>query len=175
MLENVKFTRLLDETGTWASFEKDWREQCEALEEDFDGYAEATLSVVREIIQEQKRKAGVFSLQNNGKHLAMCQLNRAPLPGYDAPVLRVRFITFCPDVDLRDLPQNEYGRMLVSLLAEVITVAKTDPEMGTRHIKFHLRSPADVQFFTALGQALDGSSSFETVVTRGAWLYITMR
>lgn len=175
MNDDVKFIRLLDETGTWQSFESDWRDQCQALDEDFDGYAEATLSVVRDIIQTEKRRAGVFALQNKDKHLAMCQINRAPLPGYDSPVLRVRFVTFCPDIDLRDLPQNEYGRMLVSLLAEVLVVAKTDPEMGSRHVKFHLRSPADVQFFTALGQGLHDTKSFETVATRGAWLYITLR
>lgn len=175
MYEDAKFTRLLEETGTWMSFESDWRAQCADLEEDFDSYAEATLSVVRDIIRVEKKKAGVFALQNNDKYLAMCQINRAALPGYDAPVLRVRFITFCPDVDLRDLPQNEYGRMLVSLLTEVLVLAKTDPEMGSRHIKFHLRSPADVQFFTALGQGLHDTKSFETVVTRGAWLYITLR
>jgi hypothetical protein len=175
MYEEMNFTRLLEETGTWMSFENDWRAQCEALQEDFDGYAEATLSVVRDIIQVEKKKAGVFALQNDEKYLAMCQINRAALPGYDGPVLRVRFITFCPDVDLQDLPQNEYGRMLVSLLTEVLVLAKTDPEMGSRHIKFHLRSPADVQFFTALGQGLHDTKSFETVVTRGAWLYITLR
>lgn len=174
-MADTHFIRLLDDSGTWAEFESDWRSQCEALEEDFDSYAEATLSVVREIVEVENKNAGVFGLKINGNYAAMCQVNRAPLPGYDSPVMRIRFITLCPDLDLRELPVTQYGSVLASLLTKVIELALTIGDLKSRHIKFHLRSPADTQFFSALGKGLHDTEYFETVATRGAWLYITLR
>lgn len=174
-MASIQFIRLLTDSGTWSEFEQDWKSQCEILGEDFDSYAEATLSVVKEIIESENAKAGVFGLKINDKFMAMCQLNRTPLPGYDSPVLRVRFITLCPDLDLKELPVWEYSNALISLLTQVVDLALNGGEMGSRYIKFHLRSPADTQFFSALGRGLHDTGPFEAVVSRGAWLYITLR
>ncbi len=174
-MQDSEFIRLLTETGTWQDFEADWRSQCSDLDEDYDAYAEATLAAVRDIIEKENRRAGVFALRNQGKHHAMCQINKAGLPGYPTPVLRVRFMTLCPDIDLKDMPTSAYGDVLASLLKHVFLLAINDEEMNSKFIKFHLRSPADVQFFSVLGKGLHDTEYFEEVVARGAWLYITLR
>lgn len=164
--------RLLADDGTWQGFSTDWKAQCEALNEEFENYAEATFSVVSDLIDTEHRKAGVFALHNGTQYDAMCQINRAPLPGYTSPVLRVRFITLSPEYDLTDKGVNEYGDVLVALLSEVLKLAYLDQELQSTHIKFHLRSPADQQFFRALGVHLESASVFEKIETKGAWLYI---
>ncbi|WP_027052664.1 hypothetical protein [Mesorhizobium erdmanii] len=173
--ENEKFVRLLEEDNTWSAFEADWRAQCEKLEEDFDSYAEATFSVIRDLIETEKKKAGVFALQMNGVYVAMVQVNKAGLPKYDSPVLRVRFMTLSPDFDLTDKSMSEYGDVLVSLLAQVLSLAYLDPELSCMHVKFHLRSQTDQQFFAMLGRGLQDRDVFESIKTRGAWLYITRK
>lgn len=173
--ENEKFVRLLEEDNTWSEFETDWRTQCEKLEEDFDSYAEATFSVIRELIQTQKKNAGVFALQINGTYAALVQVNKAGLPKYNSPVLRVRFMTLSPEFDLTDKSISEYGHVLMSLLAQVLSLAYLDAELSCMHVKFHLRSQTDQQFFGMLGKGLRDRDVFESIQTRGAWLYITRK
>ena len=43
------------------------------------------------------------------------------------------------------------------------------------HIKYRLRSPADQQFFAALGVGLRDRNVFKTIHTRGAWLCIELK
>lgn len=170
-----KLVRLLKTDGTWQAFADSWRAECEDLGEDFDGYAEATFSVVEELIDTEQQRAGVFALDWGGKFPVMCQINKAPLPKYDSPVLRVRFITLSPEYDLTEKTISEYGDVLVDLLGQVLGLAYLDGELKSRHIKFHLRSPSDQQFFRALGLGLSKHESFESIETRGAWLYISMQ
>lgn len=170
-LADKEFVRLLEETGTWAEFEADWRRQCEANNEEFENYAEATFAVLREIIVDQHKDAGVYALRTGGKFVAMAQLNRAMLPGYDGYVLRVRHLTICPDIDLGSGTENPYPRVLVDTLFAVVNVARHG--MHARHIKFHLRSPADVSFFSALGDGLADGNVFESISTKGMWLHVT--
>ncbi|NTF43056.1 hypothetical protein [Rhizobium rhizogenes] len=170
-----EFVRLLEDDGTWQAFQDDWRAQCEPFEEDFDTYAEATFSAVREIIEKEKKKAGVFALRIEGKHVAMCQINTAAIPRYDAPVMRVRFITLSPEFDLAEKEIEDYANVMVELLTQVVILSRTSGEMKTRYIKFHLRSPADRQFFTAFGKGLHESKYFDNVATQGAWLYISQK
>jgi len=167
--------RLLEDNGTWAEFEADWQAQCEKYDEDFESYAEATFSVIRDLIRSEKTKAGVFALKMNGSFVAMCQVNKAGLPKYDSPVMRVRFMTLSPEFDLADKSIHEYGDVLVSLLATVLQLAYFDPELSCMHIKFHLRSQADQQFFATLGKGLQDRNLFQSIKTRGAWLYITRK
>ncbi|RWP62135.1 hypothetical protein [Mesorhizobium sp.] len=170
-----EFVRLLEEDGTWANFEADWQAQCDKYEEDFEGYAEATFSVIRDLIRTEKKKAGVFALKMNGSFVAMCQVNKAGLPKYDSPVLRVRFMTLSPEFDLADKSFHEYGDVLSSLLAAVLELAYWNEELACMHVKFHLRSQADQQFFATLGKGLQDGNYFESIKTRGAWLYITRK
>lgn len=167
-----EFVQLLSTNATWSEFEKDWRGQCETLGEDFDSYAEATFSVVRDIIEKEHVKAGVYALKIDGQYVAMCQLNRTLLPKYTGHVLRVRFLTLSPRYDLTDVPAREYGILLATVLGSVVAEARR-PDAPSKHIKFHLRSPADQQFFTLLGSGLSQADMFESIATSGAWLYIT--
>lgn len=171
-----KFIRLLADDETWDEFEADWRAQCGRLEEDFDYYAEGTFSIVDEIVQNEQRRAGVFALrdEDSDSYSAMCQVNKAHLPGYDGPVLRVRHITLSPEYDLTDKSIADYAGVLVSLLGSVLQLAYGDEEFASPHVKFHLRSPADQQFFSSLGLNLKSEDFFTSIETRGAWLYITL-
>ena len=175
MTGSSNFIRLLNSDDSWQKFEDDWRQQCDEMGEEFDTYAEATLGAVRDIVLKEEKKAGVFALAFDGSHHAMCQVNTALLPGYDGPVLRVRFITLSPKLDLGDNGVDHYARVMIGLLIQVLKLASSHSELKGRHVKFHLRSPADTQFFQAIGRGLHDTDSFETVVTRGSWLYITIR
>lgn len=173
--DNHNFIRLLESDGTWDAFETDWRSQCDSLGEEFDSYAEATFAVVRDLIREENRTAGVFALQIDGVFVAMCQVNKAGLPRYDSPVMRVRFITLSPEYDLTDKQLGEYAEVLVSLLMQVLQLAYMDEELQCMHLKFHLRSPADIQFFAAFGAGLSEKNLFKSIKTAGAWLHITRK
>ena len=96
------------------------------FEEDFETYSEATFSLIRDLIDEEKRDAGVFGLRMGGKFSAMCQLNKAGLPRYSSPVLRVCHITLSPEYDLTDKPLKEYAEVLINLLMGVLEVAHVD-------------------------------------------------
>jgi len=172
-MTDVKMIRLLKEDGTWDAFEADWRGQCDKLSEDFDSYAGSTFSIVRELVEERKRNAGVFGLKIDDKFAAMCQINKAGLPKYDSPVLRTRFMTLSPEYDLTNKTIAEYGDVLVELLMGVIELSVIDEELHANHIKFHLRSPADIPFFAAIGRGIKEHDVFASIETRGMWLYIT--
>lgn len=174
-MNEYKLVRLLKEDGTWDAFESNWRDQCSTLGEEFEGYAGSTFSIVRDLVEKEKRSAGLFGLEHGGKFSAMCQVNRAGLPKYDSPVLRTRFMTLSPEYDLTDKTIAEYGDILVALLGEVIGLAFLDSELEAKHIKFHLRSPADIAFFAALGKGIRERDLFASIETRGMWLYITRK
>ncbi|SMD13955.1 hypothetical protein [Rhizobium sp. RU36D] len=170
-----ELVRLLQDDGTWLDFESDWRQQCDEVGEDFDNYAEATLGAVRDIIEKEAKKAGVFALTMNGIHVAMCQVNSAMLPGYDGPVARVRFITLSPTLDYAEGDISQYAEVMIKLLMHVIKLALNHDEMRSKYVKFHLRSPADTQFFQAVGKGLNDTELFGSVAMRGSWLYIAFK
>lgn len=168
-----KIVRLLAGDGSWGDFEADWRAQCSSYGEEFDSYAEGTFSVVRDLIDKEKEDAGVYAFYDEDHHISMCQVNVAGLPGYDSPVMRVRFLTLSPDFDFGDKSVDEYAIVLVTTLAGILALSDAEGTMKARHIKFHLSSPADRQFFATLGRGLDEAEEFTSVTMRGAWLYIT--
>ncbi|WP_313077348.1 hypothetical protein [Agrobacterium pusense] len=171
MTMDYKIIRLLKSDGSWDAFKADWEAQCAAYDEEFDTYAEGTFSVVKDLLEREHQAAGLFAVKLNGTHVSMCQLNRASIPGYSSPVLRVRFMTLSPEYDFGDKPVEEYATVLVATFATVL--ALSDTEMEAKHIKFHLRSPADRQFFALLGKGFDKTGMFHSVQVRGAWLYVT--
>lgn len=167
------FGRLLTSDGSWQAFEDDWRKQCEDLEEDFDAFASPTFEVVKDLVENENRKAGLFALKENDSHVAITQLNCATIPNYREPVLRARFITLSPTYDLTDVGTEKYSELLIELLFQVIRLGTLDRHMGSRHVKFHLRSPADRPFFTAFGREMGDHPYFESIRTVGQWLYIS--
>ncbi|WP_370319532.1 hypothetical protein [Oricola sp.] len=165
--------RILRADGTWDVFEEDWRKQCESYGEDFADYASGTFSVLKEIIDEEHEKAAVFAFLSEKSHRSICQVNTKLIPGYDSPVMRVRFMTMCPDLDFGDNPIDDYIHALVHLFAGAMAISDEDPEFQARHVKVHLRSPNDRQFFSVLGAGLNEADEFESVRVAGSWLYIT--
>ncbi|KAB2762305.1 hypothetical protein F9K98_10740 [Brucella anthropi] len=170
-----EFVRIREDDGSWQALEANWRAQCEKLDEDFDAYAGPTFEVVTPLARAAERRAGLFALKDGLEHLAICQVNSAMLPKYDGPVMRVRFITLSPEFDLTDKNIRDYGDILVSLLYQVVRLAITDENFGSRHIKFHARSPSDINFFSALSHGLRQGDAFHSVQMSGAWLYITRK
>lgn len=169
----MEFVRLSDEDGSWQSFLSDWEAQCERLDEDFESYLFSAIDIVKDLAAPPlQTHSGVYAIKDaDGVFLLMCQLNAAHLPGYTGRVLRVRQLCFAPMYDVGELDLEHYAQALVALFYEIVTLSKKD--MPAAHIKFHLRSPNDRLFFTALGSALMRSGEFSSVVMRGAWLYIS--
>lgn len=170
---SLKYIQLLKEDGTWDDFQKDWEGQCKKFDEDFADFASGTFSVVGELVENKQRKAGVFAFCNRDTHISMCQINVAGLPKYDSPVMRVRFLTLCPDFDFGENTIEEYATALVAAFAGILALSNTEGDYGVNHINFHLKSPADRSFFSALGKGLNESDDFKSVQTVGSWLYIT--
>ena len=167
------YEKLLESTGTWDAFKADWKSQCEKYDEDFEDYASNTFDTISEIITTDEKKSGIFAFKEDGKFISMCQLNVAGLPKYDSPVMRIRFLTLCPDIDFGETTIDEYGNILTTTLASILAISSHVDDLKVNHIKMHLRSPADRQFFAMLGKGLNETDVFASVQTVGAWLYIT--
>jgi len=168
-----EIVRLKNDDESWAEFKADWEAQCAAYGEEFSSFAEGTFAVVADLLNESGANSGLFAIKGDEGHVSMCQLNRASIPGYSSPVLRVRFMTLSPEFDFGDKSVEDYSDVLVATFAAVLAVSNT--VMEARHIKFHLRSPADRQFFALLGKGLSDSDMFHSVHVRGAWLYVTKK
>lgn len=170
---SFEIVRLKHDDGSWAAFRTDWEAQCSAFDEDFNSFAEGTFAVVSDLLNESGDSAGLFAVKDDDRHVSMCQLNRASIPGYSSPVLRVRFMTLSPEFDFGDKTIEDYSSVLVATFAAVLALSNT--AMEAKHVKFHLRSPADRQFFALLGKGLNDSNMFHSVHVRGAWLYVTKK
>lgn len=160
--------------GTWQQLIDDWAAQCRMYGEDFETYAIATMPVLENLAANPERNAGVYAVERDDHIGAVCQLNRTALPGYEAPVLRVRLLTVSPRYDFGDISISDYGDLLVATLTGVIGMS-FDLAFEARHINFHLRSPSDRPFFQALGTGLDRTDVFHAVKMAGSWLYITKK
>ncbi|OWQ95120.1 hypothetical protein [Sphingopyxis witflariensis] len=165
--------KLLVSTGTWGLFETDWRAQCEAFGEDFDQYAVGSLPVLRAIATESPKDAGVFALRgDDGSYAAIAQVNSTLLPGYEGKVLRVRHLLLSPTLDYGELSLEDYANIMGRMFSRTVYLAAS--EMPSAHVKFHLRSPADRQFFSSALSMLKDFAIFSSVAMRGAWLYLTL-
>ncbi|QDI81057.1 hypothetical protein E8E01_11730 [Methylorubrum populi] len=169
----VTLTQLNEADGSWGRFLAEWRAQCEAQGEDFEEYAAGSMAVLADLACKPEARAGVFALEMDGSFAAVCQANVAMLPGFDGPVLRIRMMVLAPDYDLGVKPIEEYARAIVRLLLGAISLS--DAKYPARYVNFHLRSPNDRAFFTAVGDSLGTTSVFAAVQARGGWLYVTKR
>lgn len=168
-----EIVQLSKDDTSWEDFERDWRTQCDLYGESFDDYAIGSFLVLRELVDAPEMNAGVFSVRSDSAHRWVFQVNTTPLPGYDSPVMRVRHLTMCPDLDFGDHPVEHYIDALVHAFSGVLFLSDDHSTMGARHIKFHLRSPNDRHFFKILGASLNEAEEFESVRVAGSWLYIT--
>lgn len=166
--------RLRAEDGSWAALLADWQGQCDQLGEDFEQYEDSPIAVVRELAEGPIRDdAAVYSIRDEQKSCALFQANVAFLPGYVGKVLRVRMMYLSPLYDYGELSIDEYAQVVVALFESAVNLSYS--AMPAPHVKFHLRSPTDRQYFAAIGTAINGRDIFDSVAVRGAWLYITKK
>ena len=159
--------------GAWERLCRQWEGECDALGEEFEEFVPASFPVLDDLARGTPlANAGVFAVPDNGGYLAACQVNVTLLPGYIGKVLRVRHIVFAPRYDLSpDLTLEDYARTLVGVFGGAIRLSHGS--MLAPHIKFHLRSPAEMQFGAQFTEALSDHSAFKEVNMRGAWIYLS--
>ena len=86
--------------------------------------------------------------------------------------MRIRHIIFSPRYDLGVIGDiSEYANVLVSVLAGAITLSYK--EMPSEHVKFHLRSPAEMQFGHLFTELLEERKLFKKIDMKGAWIYLS--
>lgn len=175
-MTQYKFLCLDRDGPTYNDLLDAWKRETEALGEDFEIFSAIPVSVFQQIAEKDAKNTRLYAAQaEDGTFGAVCMLNHAWIPGYDGPVLRVRHILLSPKFDLTDLPLSEYSDVLNTILSGVILCSDQDDMMKANHIKFHARSPADMQFFAEVGKELSGAEVFHSVQARGAWLYISKK
>lgn len=176
MPKSYSFVRLSAAGPTYEQLLASWKAECDGFGEDFDTYTAIPIGIFSEIMEKDAANTGLFVAQaSDGSFGAVCMVNHALIPNYVGPVLRVRHILLSPAFDFGTAELSEYGEVLIAILNGVISCSETDAKLSANHIKFHARSPADMQFFAAVGKALGTSKAFASVQVRGAWLYITKR
>lgn len=170
----MEFKRISRENGLWGNLWAEWDKICTSFDENFQEFAPSSLTVLQPLAENpQTESAGVFALIDQGSILAVCQLNVAFIKGYDNKVLRLRHLLLSPEYDFSD---NVTVESYVQILSEMFagTVHCANSELPAKHVKLHLQSPADRQFFKEIEQHLNVSATFSAVKMHGAWLYIDL-
>jgi hypothetical protein len=158
---------------SWSALVDDWRGQTELLDEHFDEVEQLQSDILHPLVQRNDPRAGVFALHDGLQYRAICQINTAGIPGYDHPVMRVRHLTFAPVIDLGN-DDTAYAEALIEIFWNVLTHCKSEGKMKASYLNFHLPSPQDRNFFTAIGLRFADRDLFESIDPKGAWLYITI-
>lgn len=172
----MTFVRLSRGNASFDEMWARWSAICDVYRENFADFSPAALGELERLASEPPAAhAGVYALKGgDGEYLAVCQLNAAFLPGYEGKVLRLRHLVLNPafEYSVEDMT-SDYVRVLTEVFTGVVEVAEVG--MPAEHIKIHLRSPGDRQFFNHFEVALKRSQVFASVQLQGAWLYITKR
>ena len=169
----MELQRLSLSDGGWADLCRQWEEECISFGEELPDFALGSFPVLDQLARgPQLASAGVFAIFNSSGYPAACQVNVSLLPGYEGKVLRVRHILFSPRYDLDDVGDlKEYARILVSVFAGAIDLSYET--MPAEHVKFHLRSPAEMQFGHMFTEVLQEQEGFKKIDMRGAWIYLS--
>lgn len=170
----MEFKKISRENGLWAQLWGEWDEICLLYDESFQDYAPSSMTVLRPLAEDpETASAGVYGLIDSNKIIAVCQLNATLLPRYEGRVLRLRHLLLSPSFDFSDdINIEQYIEILSEMFTGTINCANN--EMPAKHVKLHLQSPADRQFFKEIEQHLEKSAKFSSVKMQGAWLYITL-
>ena len=166
--------RISQENGLWSKLWAEWDEICSSFDENFADFAPSSLSVLKPLAESpQTGSAGVFALIDQDSILAVCQLNVAWIKGYDNKVLRLRHLLLSPEFDFSDeVTVDRYVQILSEMFTGTVSCANN--EMPAKHVKLHLQSPADREFFKEIKKHLNKAATFNSVEMRGAWLYIDL-
>jgi hypothetical protein len=161
-----------DSGRSWLDIKDQWKIEAETLGEDFSTFAIGTFAALDPLVAKDAAKAGLFALYEGEKAHAICQVNRLLVKKHSTPILRARFATVSPLYDFGVLDVGEYARSLVELFSGVVWLSRG--ALPAEHIRFHLRSPGDAQFFAALRMSAP-VSPFSEFDIRGAWVECSMR
>jgi len=168
----MRLTPLRDIDKSWPALKAQWQAESAALKEDFSTFAVGTFGALNSLAAQDTEKSGLYGLQTDAGYEAFCQVNRLLSAKFDGPLLRARFVTVGPRFDLGERPMADYAQVLVTLFSGVVWLANT--EQPARHIRFHLRSPADAQFFHGISASI-GHSPFSQFAMRGSWIECSLR
>lgn len=161
--------RIVD--GSWERFQSDWEAQCGQMGDAFCDYATSSLVPIKETAESDAAEEWAIALTDGGRIMAVALAIRTSQKPYVGKVLRIREVTVCPLLDYGLLPESVYIDTLIALLNGSVKLSETG--LRAKHIKMHLRSPADAVFFRAIGNTLDSKGVFEATEAHGAWLSFT--
>ena len=169
----MSIIQLGDHNGSWSALKDAWKAQCESAGEDFSIFAQGTFMVLDQLAAKPEQRAGIYAVLNaEGVPNVICQVNCTALPQHPEPIIRVRMVTVCPDMDFGILGIDQYIDMMIDLFSGILELSET---MATNEVKFHLKSPEDFNFFKGLEGPLSKLERFEKVEMHGAWLYVTKK
>ncbi|MDO6415931.1 hypothetical protein Q4F19_16190 [Sphingomonas sp. BIUV-7] len=166
-----KFYRLLTADGSWQKVIDDWQRQCEEVGESIDEFAPESRALLHGFAESCEKDTWAAGLFEDSRCVAIAMLNRTMLPKTSGYTLRVRHVIVSPLLDYGALSKDAYADTLVSFTWAVVQISETT--LPAEHVKFHLRSPGDMDYFRAFGNALDSKGVFARVSMHGAWLAIT--
>ena len=166
-------TRISRADGTWDQLCQQWEQDCLSYNEDFSGFSPATLPVLQQLATGSLlTNAAVYAVKRESGYHAAFQANVCHRLRYDGLVLRVRHITLSPAYDYNmEVTTDNYVATRIHVFVGALLLS--DGQMSARHIKFHLRSPAELQYVDLFQQALKDNSAFPLVETRGAWIHLS--
>lgn len=164
----MEVVRLLESDGTLAAFDADWKSQCAEVGEDCDSFGQGTVPMIRRFASTDNNKEWAVAVVDGDRFLAAACFIRAIQKPFSGPVLRIRELTVCPLLDYGNLDEIFYGNTLVSVLQGAIKLSERN--LQAQHIKLHLRSPADAEFFREFREKLDSAGAFASTAAHGAWL-----
>lgn len=162
----MRLLPLNDSDKSWSALKAQWKNEAEKAGDDFSTTA-FELAALDPLALQDPTKAGLYGLYDGPLARAVCQVNRLLMGRYTSPVLRARYLRLSPIYDLGSVDERDYAQALVALFSGVVWLSQNS--LPARNIKFHLRSPADGQYFAAL-QADTPLSPFSRFSVSGAWL-----
>lgn len=151
--------------SSWRSLKAQWKRDAEKAGEDFAAFAAAVFPVLDPLALENPKTGGLYGLYDGDNVRAVCQVNRLLMSRYTTPILRARLTTVSPDYDFGAADTDSYAQVLIALFGGVVWLSRN--ALAANHIRFHLRSPSDSQFFAALKFSTP-SSPFSKFAIRGA-------
>lgn len=160
----MRLLPLSDSDKSWSTLKAQWKSEAEKEGDDFST-SSADLAALDLLALQDPAKAGLYGLYDGSLVRAVCQVNRLLMARYTSPVLRGRFLRLSPIYDLGVAGEKDYAQVLVALFSGVVWLSQNS--LPARHIRFHLRSPADGQYFAAL-QADTPLSPFSKFSVSGA-------
>jgi hypothetical protein len=161
-----------DNDKSWRSLKAQWKRDAEKAGEDFAAFAATVFPVLDPLALENPKTGGLYALYDGDIVHAICQVNRLLMSRYTTPILRARLTTVSPVYDFGSADTDSYAQVLIALFGGVVWLSRDT--LAANHIRFHLRSPGDAQFFAALKLSTP-LSLFSKFAIRGSWVECTMK